>query len=145
MAPLQAIVVGMNQSAAHVTLPAQPHSRSEPVGWALVFGVITSLGLAVLTVGLLLMDALAYGFITVLATGASAAPDDGRYGLALVLGVVVSMVGAPALAWVGFGASSRTWPPVVQGLGAAVCAGVVAACALLLTLGIDPVDFVAAL
>jgi hypothetical protein len=115
------------------------------MGWALVFGVVTSLALAVLAVGLLIMDALAYGFTSVLAPDAAAAPDDGYYLLALVFGVVVSMAGAPALAWLGFGASSRTWPPVLQGLAAALCAAVAAVCALLLTLGINPIVFVAAL
>jgi hypothetical protein len=91
------------------------------------------------------MDALAYGIAAVFAPDALAAPDGGRYLLALVFGVVVCMAGAPAMAWVGFGRASRTWPALVQGLAAAVVAAVASVCTLLLMLGINPVDFVAAL
>lgn len=131
--------------SASLALPTQPRPRSEAVGWALVFGVLTSLALAALAVVLLLMHAMAYGVALVFAPAALGAPDDNRYLLALVFGVVLSMAGSPALAWLGFGSSSRSWPPMVQGLAAAVAAAVVALCALLLTLGISPIDFVAAL
>jgi hypothetical protein len=58
--------------------------------------------------------------------------------------VIVNLLGAVALAWLG-SKPGRTWPPSVQGLAAALLAAVGAACALLLTLGINPVDFVVAL
>lgn len=131
--------------SSSLVVPAQPRPRSEAVGWALVFGVLTSLALAALAVVLLLMNAMAYGVALVFAPDVLASPDESRYLLALVFGVVLSMAGSPALAWLGFGSSSRSWPPMVQGLAAAVLAAVVAVCALLLTLGISPIDFLAAL
>ena len=135
-------VVGMSSS---LVVPTQPRPRSEAVGWALVFGVLTSLALALLALALLVMNAMAYGVALVFGPDLPASPENSRYLLALVFGVVVSMAGAPAVAWLGFGPSSRTWPPMALGLAAATAAAVVALCALLVTLGNSPVDFVSAL
>lgn len=117
-------------------------SRHESAGWALLFGALATVGQGLLAGGLLAMEALVAGVGAVVASGTIAAPDGGRYALAVAVAVVLTLAGGPALAWVGFGASSRSWPAVVRGLLAAAIAAVTAACALLVVLGIDPTDFI---
>ncbi|MFP5335884.1 MAG: hypothetical protein ACLGIV_11285 [Actinomycetes bacterium] len=117
-----------------------------PVGWALAFGSLTTVGLAVLAAALLVEHTLVYGAATVIRPETRvAAPDGGRYGLAFAVGAVVNLGMASALGWTAPRTAIRTWPPVVQGLGAALVAAVAAGCVLLLTLGIDPVGFVLSL
>jgi hypothetical protein len=115
------------------------------VWWALAFGAVTTAGLGILAWGILIAQALSYGVADVISPGAMKAPDGGRYGQAFVVGVAVNLSSSLALAWLAFRTPGRTWPPAAQGLAAALLAAVGAACALLLTLGINPVDFVAAL
>ena len=126
-------------------LPPSSRSRYRPVWWALAFGGVTTTGLGVLAWGILIAHALSYGVADVISPGTMAAPDGGRYGVAFVVGVVVNLSSAVALSWLAFHTPGRTWPPSVQGLAAALFAAVGAACALLLTLGIDPVDLLLAL
>jgi hypothetical protein len=117
-------------------------SRYQPVWWALAFSAATTAGLGILAWWILITHALSFGVAGVISPGAMAAPDGGRYSLAFVVGVVVNFSSAVWLAWLAFHTHARTWPPAVQGLGAAILAAVGAACALLLALGIHPVDFV---
>ena len=117
-----------------------------PVWWSLVFGALTTAGLAVLTCGLLVLHALSYGVVAVIAPEAGvAAPDGGRHVFAFAVGVVVQLATASASTWLAPRTPLRAWPPVVQGLATALVAATVASCALLLTLGISPVGFLLAL
>lgn len=129
-----------------VHVSAKSRRNVVPVWWALAFGGLTTLGLGVLAWGLLIMHALSYGVANVIApeTGL-AAPEGSRYVLALAVGVIVNLAGGPTLIWLAIRTPARAWPPVVLGLCTALLAAVVATCALLLTLGINPVDFVHAL
>lgn len=116
-----------------------------PAGWALVFSGLTIICLGVLTWVLLVMHAFGYGVAAVIAPEWDvAAPVGDRYGLAFAVGVLVNLAGAGALVMVASRTAARTWPPVAQGLCAAFVAACAASCALLLTLGINPVDFVLA-
>ncbi|HEU5144185.1 MAG TPA: hypothetical protein VFT81_03345 [Dermatophilaceae bacterium] len=135
-----------------VALPERGHalrapsmSRYHPVWWALAFGAVTTAGLGILAWWILIAHALSHGVADVISPGAMAAPDGRRYGLALAGGGIVNLSSAMALAWLAFHTPGRTWPPAAQGLAAALVAAVGAACALLLTLGINPVDLVVAL
>lgn len=124
-----------------VLVGATSRPRVGPVGWwVIVLGALTTTGLAVLAGGLLVLHALAYGALTVVAPGAHvAAPDSGRHVLALAVGVLVHVATASAATWVASRTTIRTWRPVALGLAAPLVAAMSASCALLLTLGISPV------
>lgn len=111
--------------------------------WALAFSAVTTLGLGILVWMILLSHALVYGVAAVISPEAVAAPEEGRYALAFAVGALANLVSAPALVSLARTGLHLKWTPVAQGLAAAVTAFVVAACALLLTLGINPVDFLA--
>ena len=114
--------------------------------WALAFAAVTTAGLALLGWALLIMHALSYGATALIGPGTiAAAPDAARYRQGFTVAVIVNLVSAPVLAWLVCHTPGRTWLPVLQGLAAAGLAAVAAGCALLLSLGIDPVDFVSAL
>lgn len=128
-----------------VMAPGSPRSRRTvvPVWWSLGFSGLTTLGLGVLTWGLLIAHALMYGTLEVIGpTKGITAPEGNRYLLAFVVAAFVNLVGAPALIWLVVRTGVRSWPPVVLGLGAALVAAVAGACALLLMLGLNPVEFV---
>ena len=119
------------------------HGLLVPVWWSLGFGGLTTLGLGVLAWGLLIAHALMYGTIEVIGLSKGiTAPESNRYLLAFAVGAVVNLAGAPALIWLAVRTRVRSWPPVVLGLAAALVAAVAAACALLLVLGLNPVEFV---
>lgn len=113
--------------------------------WALGLTGITLLVLVVLSVGLFLMLALAYGSATALVPAAGiASPDARRFRWAFLLASAVAVVGAAVVARLADATPSRRWPPVLQGLIAAGVAAFASVVVLLLGLGIDPVDFLAA-
>ena len=113
--------------------------------WALGFAAVTTVGLALLGLGLFIILALIYGGAAVIGPGTIAAPDDARYALGFTAAVIVNLASASALALLVCHTPGRTWPPALQGFAAAVLAAVVACCVLLLAVGINPVDFVGAL
>lgn len=152
---------GVNETRAGATEPGSrtgdarhgdPHgpasgrrsSRSRPIWWALGFSALTTVGLAALTWGLAIVHALVYGVGAVVAPQTIAAVDGDHYRLAFVVGVVASLAIASFLAWLAARTPARTWSPVVQGLTAAILAAVAGAGALLLTLGVNPITFLAA-
>jgi hypothetical protein len=115
------------------------------VWWTLVFGALTTAGLAVLTCALLVLHALGDGMAAVIAPDADvAAPDTGRYGLAFGVGVIVQLATAWASTRLAARTAIRRWPSVAQCLCTALVAAAFGTCALLLTLGISPVDVVRA-
>ena len=122
----------------------QPRSGYEPVWWALAFAVVTTAGLGLLAWGLLIMHALIYGAGAVVGPETIAAPDGARYRLGLTVAVVVNLATAAGLARIAAQTPGRTWSPALQGLAAALLAAVAAGCALLVTVGINPVDFAVA-
>ena len=125
---------------------ATPRSPNGPAWWALAFGVLTTAGLAVLTWGLFVVHALSYGVGSVVAPETEvAAPETGRDALALTLGVLVHVASASASLRLAPHTPIRTWPAVLQGLGASLIAVALASCALLLMLGISPLGFLLAL
>lgn len=93
----------------------------------------------------MIAHALSYGVGAVVAPQTIAAVDGDRYRLAFVVGVIANLASASSLAWLAARTPARTWNPVVQGLTAAVLAAAAGASALLLTLGMNPIAFVAAL
>jgi len=133
-------------SGADTAAGWSPATRHRAVGWAVGLSVVTSAGLGALTLGLLLMHALGYGFAAALFPDIGGLPPDGsQYGLALAVGVTVNVGLATAMVGLAHRTPARGWPPALQSSVAAVVAGVVAASVLLLTLGIDPVGFVLSL
>ena len=122
----------------------QPRSGYEPVWWALAFAVVTTAGLGLLAWGLLIMHALIYGAGAVVGPETIAAPDGARYRLGLTVAVVVNLATAAGLTRIAAHTPGRTWSPALQGLAAALLAAVAAGCALLVTVGINPVDFAVA-
>lgn len=118
-----------------------PHP-SLPMWWALGFSVLTVGGLGALSWALVVTHAMVYGFGSVFAEGAIDAVDLDRYRLAFFFGVVVTLVGAAALAWMSTRTATSSWHPLVQGLVAALLAAMLGASALLISLGIDPISFV---
>lgn len=112
--------------------------------WALVFAVVTTAGLGLLAWGLLVMHALTYGAAAVIGPETITAPGGARYRLGFTVGVAVNFATAAGLARLACHTPGRTWPPALQGLAAALLAAVAASCALLVTIGINPVDFVTA-
>ena len=140
-------LVCMAESAPESSLPpgAESSRKVGPACWALVFCGLTIIGLGVFIWILLVMHALGYGVASVIAPESEvAAPVEGRYGFAFAVGVLVNLAGALALVVLASRTAARRWPPVAQGLCAAVVAASAASCALLLTLGINPVEFVLA-
>lgn len=119
-------------------------SRFRSVWWALGFSALTTVGLGALTWGIAIAHALAYGVGSVVAPQTIAAVDGDRYRLAFAVGVIANLASASSLAWLAPRTSARTWNPIVQGLTAAVLAGVAGASALLLALGMNPIAFVVA-
>lgn len=113
-----------------------------PVWWALGLAVLTTVGLGLLTWGLIILDLLAYGMLEVMSPGAGVEPHaPSRFGLALAGGAVVNIVGAPALAVTLGRTPARAWPSVLRGLVAALLAAGAGLFTLLLVLGVDPVGF----
>lgn len=113
--------------------------------WALGFAAVTTAGLGLLAWGLLVMDALIYGTAAVIGPEIITAPDGARYRLGFTLAAAVNLATAAGLAGLACHTPGRTWPPALQGLAAALLATVAAGCALLVTIDINPVDFVTAL
>ena len=109
--------------------------------WALVFAAVTTAGLGLLAWGLLVMHALIYGAGEVIGPEGLSAPDGARYRLGFTVAVVVNLAAAAGLARLACHTPGRTWPTALQGLAAALLAAVAAGGALLVTVGINPVDF----
>ena len=104
------------------------------------------IGLAALSVGLLLMLALAEGSVRVFAPESEiASTDSGTFGWAFALAAGVALVTTAGLARLTERTAARRWPPVLQGLAAAALAALLSLVVLLLRLGIDPVGFLTAL
>lgn len=121
--------------------PAPARSAYQPVWWALVFAAVTTVGLGLLAWGLLVMHALTYGTATVIGPEAITAPDGARYRLGILVALAVNLATAAGLAGLVGHTPGRSWPPALQGLAAALVAAVAAGCALLVVVGINPVDF----
>ena len=110
--------------------------------WALGFAGVTLIGLAGLSVGLFLMLVLAYGSLSVFAVEVEASPpDSGTFGWAFALAAGVALVTTAGMARLAECTAARRWPPVLQGLAAAVVAALLSLVVLLLRLGIDPFGF----
>jgi len=108
--------------------------------WALGFTGVTVVGLAALSVGLLLMRALADGAMRVVAPEARIASlGSGAFGWAFALAAGVALVTAAVVARLAERTAARRWPPVLQGLVAATVAAALALVVLLVRLGIDPI------
>ncbi len=91
------------------------------------------------------MHALTYGAAAVVGPESITAPDVARYRVGFTVAVIVNLVSAPALARLACHTPGRTWPPILQGLAAALIAAIAAGSALLVTVGINPLDFMGAL
>lgn len=122
----------------------QPRSRHRAVWWALAFAAGTTLVLGLLVWGLLVMHALVYGTAAVIGPETITAPAGGRYRLGFTVALAVNLVTAAGLAGLVGRTPGRSWPPALQGLAAALLAAVAAGCALLITVGINPVDLATA-
>lgn len=117
-----------------------------PLWWALVFGALSTVGLGALALGLLVMHGLMYGTLAVIGPEVRIPPPGGdRYPLAFAAGVMANVTVGVTLMWLALRSRARTWSPVLLGLSVALVAGLAAASVLLLVLGINPLDFVAAL
>ena len=114
------------------------------MAWAVGFTAVTVIGLAVVSVGILLVLGLLSGVAEVISP-ASAGPPTGvdtvRWAFVLAAGAaVVVTVGVARL---NEATVVRRWPPVLQGVLAAAVGAPVSLVLLLLLLGIDPVDALA--
>jgi len=113
--------------------------------WALGFAGVTLIGLAALSVGLFLMLVLVHGSLSVFASEVeTSSPDSGTFGRAFALAAGVALVTTAGAARLAECTAARRWPPVLQGLAAAVVAALLSLVVLLLRLDIDPVGFLAA-
>lgn len=108
--------------------------------WTLGLVVVTSVGLAALDWAVLVLHGLTYGIVRVIGTSEVSPPDTNRYGWALAVGVLVDVVGAAATLSLLWRTTARHWPSWTTALLAAAFGGVAAASALLLVLGINPID-----
>lgn len=108
--------------------------------WATAFVTVTAVGLAVLAWAELVLHGLTYGIGKALGLAQIAPPDTDRYGWALGVGVVVDAAVTATMLWLLGRTAARQWPAWVTALLAATVGGVVGASALLLMLGIDPLD-----
>lgn len=89
-----------------------------------------------------MVHALAYSAFAVIGPKPGiAAPLVDRYLLAFEVAAVVNLAGAPALTCLALRTRARSWAPVALGLGAGLAAAMVAACTLLLMLGVNPAEF----
>ena len=113
--------------------------------WSLALATLTSVGLALLALAFLLLDALTYGTAYVLDLGMLDPPTTDRYTLALAVAVGVNVFGAIGLSRLALRTPAATWPPILAALPIALVTGAVAVVALLTTLGIDPVSLLTAL
>lgn len=114
--------------------------------WALGLTGVTLIGLAVLSAGLFVMLALVVGSMRVFAPEAEiSSPDSGTFVWAFALAAGVALVTTAGVARLAECTAARRWPPVLQGLAAAVVAALLSLVALLLRLGLDPVGFLSAL
>lgn len=106
-----------------------------------MFAGVTTVALGLLAWGLLVMHALIYGTAAVIGPDTITAPGGARYRLGFIVAVAVNLATAAALAGLVGRTPGRMWPPAFQGLAAALLAAVAAGGALLVTVGINPVDF----
>ena len=132
-----------------VPVPVAPHARNRRPDlslpwWALAYAFVTTAGLAMLVWAILVLDALSYGVFQVLDVAAVGPPVVDRYSTAFAVAVAVNLGSTLALSRLALRTSAAAWPPVLAGLLVALVTGTVAACVLLLMLGIDPVDVVTA-
>lgn len=109
--------------------------------WALAYAVVTTAALALLAWAILILDALTYGVSQVFGVTVDSPVID-RYGGAFAAAVGVNLVGTLLLSRLALRTSAAAWPPAIAGALVAVAAGTVAACVLLLGLGINPVTVV---
>lgn len=108
--------------------------------WAIAFVTVTAVGLGALAWAVLMMHALTYGMTEVLGMARPDPPDTDRYGWALAVGVAVDAAVTAAMLWQLGRTAARQWPAWVTALLAAVVGGATGASALLLVLGINPID-----
>lgn len=113
--------------------------------WAIGLSALTTIGLGLLTWGMVIMHALVSGVDGLIGQGDVEAVDPQRYELALVVGAAVNLLGAPTFAWLASRTPARGWPPPAQGAVAALLAGVIGLWALLRILGIGLLDVLLAL
>jgi hypothetical protein len=109
-----------------------------------MFAAVATVALGLLAGGLLVMHALIFGTAAVLGPETITAPGGARYRLGFTVALAVNLATAAGLAGLAGHTPARTWPPALQGLAAALLAAVAAGCALLVTIGINPVDFATA-
>lgn len=104
------------------------------------------IGLAVLSVGLLLTLTLVEGSMKVFVPESEiASTDSGTFRWAFALAAGVALVTTAGVALLTECTAARRWPPALQGLAAAAVSALLSLVVLLLRLGIDPVDFLTAL
>jgi hypothetical protein len=115
-------------------------STKTAVWGAAVLVIGTSVGLAALDWAVLVLHGLTYGMARVLGTSEPSPPDSNRYGWALAVGLVVDVGGTAASLWLLGLAAARQWRAGVTSLLAAAVGGAAGASALLLVLGINPLD-----
>ncbi|MGD8201342.1 hypothetical protein ACQE98_11835 [Ornithinimicrobium sp. W1679] len=123
-----------------------PRPTLASLWWTLALLVLTTAGLGLLAWALLVTHGMAYAAFEVFRPqGVVAAPDLDDYLRALLVAVTSNVAVALALVWLARRTRARRWHPVAVGVLAAVTAVVLAGSAMLLLLGISPIDFVLAL
>lgn len=129
-------------SGAEAVGAARPGRRwpKAQTWWATGFVVVTVVALVALDWALLMVHALGYGFSQVLGPDGVASPDTDRYIRALVVGGLVDVAGTTAMLWLLLRTTAGQWPAWTTALLAAAVGGVVGASALVLVLGISPID-----
>jgi len=111
------------------------------VWWALGFTVPVVIALAALAVGIFLTITTVYGVGVVMFPGTDlTAPGGTEFRIALAASTLVAVLGSVGLALLGRYEPVAGWHPALVGLLAALLAGLVAACVLLLALGINPLS-----
>lgn len=109
------------------------------LAWALGFALIAVTTVMALGYAILIMHAISYGAAAVFSPDSEiTAPSLDAYGIAVAVSSTVALVGSAALVMAARSTRVRQWAPPLQGLVAAVPAGVLAVLTLLLLLDIDP-------
>lgn len=113
--------------------------------WAVGFTLIVLLALAVLSFGLYFIHAIAYGGDAVLSAEPTVGPPNpNTYEAAFIVSALVAIAISLLLVLLARSTPVAAWSPILQGLAAAIVAGVPAYVALTLMLGINPLDLLLA-
>lgn len=109
--------------------------------WSVGFTLIVLIALAALSFMLFIVDAIGYGGVRLLSADPTLSPPNpDTFTAAFAISALAALAFSLLLAHFAGRTSLATWSPVLQGLVAALAAGVAAYVTLTLMLQINPID-----